>query len=85
MLSEKLQKALNEQINKELFSEYLYLSITAYFHSIGLDGFANWFEVQTKEEHDTPLKNKFYQPKRRRVILEVLQNPNGILNLLRKY
>ncbi len=76
MLSEKLQKALNEQINKELFSEYLYLSITAYFHSIGLDGFDNWFEVQTKEEHDHAIKiYNFINQKGGRVILEAIAKP----------
>ena len=52
MLSEKLQKQLNEQIVKEFFSAYLYLSIEAYFTSQNLNGFANWFRVQAQEERD---------------------------------
>ena len=50
MISEKMQAAINDQINKELYSEYLYLSMAAYFDSLGLKGFANWMRVQVKEE-----------------------------------
>jgi ferritin len=50
MISEKMQAAFNDQINKELYSEYLYLSMAAYFDSLGLKGFANWMRVQVKEE-----------------------------------
>ena len=41
MISKKMEKALNEQVNAELFSAYLYLSMEAYFKSLNLDGFAN--------------------------------------------
>ncbi|MFI3299860.1 MAG: ferritin [Candidatus Gastranaerophilales bacterium] len=51
MISEKMEKAFNEQINKELFSEYLYLSMRAYFENSGLKGFANWMNTQVQEEH----------------------------------
>ncbi len=50
MLSKKMEKALNEQINAELFSSYLYLSMAAYFERLNLSGFANWMRVQEKEE-----------------------------------
>lgn len=56
MLSQKLQDAINEQINKELHSEYIYLSIAAYFKSRDLDGIANFFFVQTQEEHFHAMK-----------------------------
>jgi ferritin len=46
----KIQKAINEQINAELFSAYLYLSMAAYFDRQGLKGFANWMKVQAQEE-----------------------------------
>lgn len=59
MISKKLEKAVNEQINKELFSEYLYLSMAAFFEAQDLDGFANWFHVQTQEEHFHAMK--FYK------------------------
>jgi ferritin len=50
MMNEKLQEAINRQINEELFSAYLYFSMEAYFQSLSLKGFANWMHVQTQEE-----------------------------------
>ncbi len=50
MISEKIESAFNEQINAELYSAYLYLSMSAYFKSTNLDGFANWMYVQAQEE-----------------------------------
>jgi ferritin len=52
MLSKKIQNALNEQINAELWSAYLYLSMSAYCYDKGFTGTANWYEVQFKEEQD---------------------------------
>ena len=52
MLNKKVTEALNAQINAELWSAYLYLSMAAYCHSAGQPGMANWFEVQFKEEQD---------------------------------
>ena len=51
MLNEKMEKAFNDQINKEFYSEYLYLSMQAYFERLNLKGFVNWFTVQVQEEH----------------------------------
>lgn len=51
MINEKMEKAFNDQINKELYSEYLYLSMKAYFERLNLKGFVNWFSVQVQEEH----------------------------------
>ncbi len=50
MLSKKMEAALNEQVNKEIYSAYLYLSMSAHSTHIGLKGFANWFMVQYQEE-----------------------------------
>ncbi|MGM0366398.1 MAG: ferritin [Actinomycetota bacterium] len=50
MISKKLEGAINEQINAELFSSYLYLSMSAYFESVNLPGFANWMKIQAQEE-----------------------------------
>lgn len=50
MLSDKLQKALNEQINDELAAAYQYLAMAEYFHSQNLDGFAHWMRLQREEE-----------------------------------
>ncbi len=51
MINEKLQAEFNEQINKEFFSEYLYLAMKVYFQEQNLQGFVNWFDVQVQEEH----------------------------------
>ena len=50
MLSDRMEKALNGQVNAELYSSYLYLSMNAYFKSVNLDGFANWMYAQAQEE-----------------------------------
>ena len=50
MLSAKMQEALNDQLNAEWYSSYLYVAMKAYFESLGLKGFANWMGVQAKEE-----------------------------------
>ena len=50
MISEKINNALNQQINKEFYSSYLYLSISAYLRESGLLGFARWTKMQAKEE-----------------------------------
>ena len=49
-LDPNLEAGLNKQINEEMFSSYLYLSMAAYFESANLPGFANWMRVQTQEE-----------------------------------
>lgn len=50
MIKKAVEKALNEQINAEFHSAYLYLSMSAYFNSVGLAGYANWMRIQYQEE-----------------------------------
>jgi ferritin len=50
MISKKMEKTLNDQINAELYSAYLYLSMSAYFESENLPGFAKWMRIQWQEE-----------------------------------
>lgn len=50
MLKEKISNLLNEQVNKEFYSAYLYLDMSNYYIENGLDGFGNWFKVQAQEE-----------------------------------
>jgi ferritin len=59
MISKLLHDSLNEQINFELFSAYLYLSMSAHFEALNLPGFANWMRVQYQEE--TGHAMKFYK------------------------
>lgn len=56
MLSDKLQKALNEQINNELFAAYQYLAMAEYFAARNLDGFSHWMRLQREEEVNHALK-----------------------------
>ena len=51
MINQKLEEAFNDQINKELYSEYLYRAMKVYFQEQNLQGFVNWFDVQVQEEH----------------------------------
>jgi ferritin len=59
MISKKMAKALNEQLNFELYSSYVYVAMGSWLKSQNLNGFANWMEVQVKEELDHTMK--FYQ------------------------
>ncbi|MCD8080622.1 MAG: ferritin [Bacteroides sp.] len=56
MLSNKMQEAFNAQINAELWSAYLYLSMSANFATTGKPGFANWMKIQFQEEQDHAMK-----------------------------
>jgi ferritin len=56
MIGKPMQDAMNEQINKEMFSSYLYLSMAAYFEDKSLPGFANWMRVQADEEREHAMK-----------------------------
>ncbi|HHF58812.1 MAG TPA: ferritin [Thermoplasmatales archaeon] len=76
MLSERMMKALNKQLNAELYSAYLYLSMAAYFESKNLKGFANWMRVQAQEELTHAMKFFDYINERRgRVYLEAIEKP----------
>ncbi len=59
MLSENLYNLLNDQINHEHYSSYLYLSMAAYFEAKNLSGFAHWMKVQSEEEYEHGMK--FYE------------------------
>ncbi len=76
MLSEKMVMKLNYQINRELYSAYLYLSMASYADAEGLNGFANWFKIQAKEEefHAEKMYN-YVNQQGRRVVLEAIEQP----------
>lgn len=76
MINQRLEKAINEQINAELYSAYLYLSMGAYFEDQGLAGFANWMRVQFEEEQFHGLKFFDYLAERGgRVMLGAIEKP----------
>jgi ferritin len=56
MLKKALEEALNKQANRELYSAYLYLSMSAYFESVNMRGFARWMRVQAAEERSHAMK-----------------------------
>lgn len=56
VINQKIESALNKQINEEFFSSYLYLSMSAYFDSKNLQGFANWMSIQSQEEYQHAMK-----------------------------
>jgi len=56
VLNERMEEALNEQLNKEMYSSYLYLAMSAYSSYVGLPGFAHWFRVQVEEENIHAMK-----------------------------
>ena len=58
-MNAKVSKLINEQINKEFYSAYLYLDFANYYAAAGLDGFENWYRVQAQEERDHAML--FYQ------------------------
>jgi ferritin len=76
MIGKKMEKALNDQINAELYSAYLYLSMVAYFESENLPGFATWMRAQTQEEVMHAMKMYDYLNERGgRVILKAIDEP----------
>ncbi|MBO7304313.1 MAG: ferritin [Clostridia bacterium] len=81
MLNEKVHKLLNEQINKEFYSAYLYLDFSNYFKARGLDGFANWYMIQAMEERDhAMLFYTYLQNENMPVSLEAIAKPDKKLD-----
>ena len=69
-------RLLNEQVNKEFYSAYLYLDFANYYASVGLDGFENWYQVQAQEERDhAMLFYRYLQNNGEPVVLELIAKP----------
>jgi ferritin len=76
MISKKMEEALTEQVNAELYSAYLYLSMESYFKAQNLNGFANWMKVQTQEEVSHAMKiYDFINERGGRVLLKTIEGP----------
>jgi len=76
MINKNIEGAVNRQINAELYSEYLYLSIASYFESVNLRGFAKWMEAQAVEEQNHAMKFYSYINERGgRVIFDSIAKP----------
>ena len=76
-MDKNVARLINEQINKEFYSAYLYLDFSNYFEERGLDGFANWYMIQAQEERDhAMLFYKFLQNESKKVTLEAIDKPD---------
>lgn len=76
MLNEKIVKMLNDQVQKEFYSAYLYLGFANHFDVVGLDGFANWYYVQAQEERDhAMLFVEYLHNNGESVVFEAIQKP----------
>ena len=79
MMNEKVHELLNQQINKEFYSAYLYLDFSNYFEEVGLDGFANWYKIQAQEERDhAMLFYQYLQNENQKVTLEAIAKPDKV-------
>ena len=77
MMNAKVRELLNQQINKEFYSAYLYLDFSNYFKANGLDGFANWYMIQAQEERDhAMLFYQYLQNENQKVTLEAIAKPD---------
>lgn len=79
MIKPKILNILNKQINEELYSSYLYLSMSNYFSSLNLDGFAKWMRMQSQEENAHGMKIYDYILQRDgKVVLSKIETPKAI-------
>jgi len=77
-MNQKINDAINKQINEELFSSYLYLSMAAWFDTTGMSGFANWMRIQAQEEVSHAMKFfDFVGERGGSVILEAIEKPES--------
>lgn len=82
MFNKKVAALLNEQINKEFYSSYLYLDMNNYFEGRGLDGFANWYRIQAMEERDhAMLFYQYMQNNDLKVTLETIAKPDKVFKV----
>ena len=83
MLSKKVADLLNTQVNKEFYSAYLYLDFANFYKNKALDGFANWYQIQAKEEMDHALlMMQYLQNNDVAVTLEAIAKPDKTLEAL---
>ena len=77
MLAEKVAALINQQVNKEFYSAYLYLDFANYYEELGLSGFANWYQIQAQEERDhAVLMMNYLQDNGEKVVLEAIDKPD---------
>lgn len=80
MLDAKVVELLNQQINKEFYSAYLYLDFSNFYYEQGLDGFGNWYKIQAQEERDhAMLFIQYLQNNGEKIALEGIDKPAVVL------
>lgn len=80
MLDKKVAELLNQQVNKEFYSAYLYLDFSNYYYDEGLEGFGNWYKIQAQEERDhAMLFIQYLQNNGEKVTLEAIEKPGVAL------
>ena len=80
-MNDRVRELLNDQINKEFYSAYLYLDFSNYFSRVGLDGFANWYKIQAMEERDhAMLFYQYLQNENQTVTLGAIAKPDVTIN-----
>ena len=78
MLDKKVVELLNQQVNKEFYSAYLYLDFSNFYYDQGLDGFGNWYKIQAQEERDhAMLFYQYLQNENQKVTLEAIGKPDN--------
>ena len=78
-MNEKITSLLNQQVNKEFYSAYLYLDIANYYDELDLDGYASYYMIQAQEERDHALLfMKYLQVNGQKVTLEAIDKPDGV-------
>ena len=83
MLNKKVSELLNDQINKELYSAYLYLDFSIFYEEKGLSGFANWYKIQAQEERDhAMLMLEYLQINSEKVTLLAVDKPDKVMKEL---
>lgn len=85
MLNKEIVDKINKQINFELYSAYIYLDMSNYYADSNLNGFANWFKIQTQEERDHALLFMDYLLNNsEKIVLEEIKAPNFVYSDFRQ-
>lgn len=78
-MDKKVAALINDQINKEFYSAYLYLDFANYYGSVGLDGFENWYKIQAQEERDhAMLFFQYLENNGEKITLEAIAKPDKV-------
>lgn len=78
-MDKRVAELINDQINKEFYSAYLYLDFANYYGSVGLDGFENWYKIQAQEERDhAMLFFQYLENNGEKITLEAIAKPDKV-------